>query len=107
MKIRLLLGLIGLGISFALPIFAQDKEDVKPFPFTPIPAGPQLVQQIEAINQKFDEAINKHDAVAVGELYTLNAVQTTPGGSFSVVKLSRDTLRICFSVIIQPIELRK
>jgi uncharacterized protein (TIGR02246 family) len=42
-----------------------------------------LVQQIEAINQKFDEAFNKHDAAAVGELYTANAVQTTPGPSFS------------------------
>ena len=83
MKISLLLALVGLAISFALPIFAQDKEDVKPFPFTPIPAGPQLVQQIEAINQKFDEAFNKHDAAAVGALYTANAVQTTPQGSFS------------------------
>ena len=55
MKIRAILILVGLAISFALPIFAQEKEDVKPFPFTPIPAGPQLVQQIEAINQKFDE----------------------------------------------------
>jgi uncharacterized protein (TIGR02246 family) len=83
MKIRLAVALAGLAISFALPIFAQEKEDVKPFPFTPIPAGPQLVQQIEAINQKFDEAFNKHDAAAVGALYTSNAVQTTPQGSFS------------------------
>ena len=83
MKTRSLLTLFGLAICFALPIFAQEKEEVKPFPFTPIPAGPQLVQQIEAINQKFDEAFNKHDAAAVGELYTSNAVQTTPQGSFS------------------------
>jgi ketosteroid isomerase-like protein len=72
-----------LAISFALPIFAQEKEDVKPFPFTPIPAGPQLVQQIEAINQKSDEAFNDHNAAAVGALYTANAVQMTPAGSFS------------------------
>jgi hypothetical protein len=52
-----------------LPIFAQGKKDVKPFPFNPIPAGPQLVQQIEALNQKFDEVFNKHDAAAVGALY--------------------------------------
>ena len=52
MKIRAVVILVGLAISFALPIFAQEKEDVKPFPFTPIPAGPQLVQQIEAINQE-------------------------------------------------------
>jgi len=38
---------------------SQEKEDVKPFPSTRIPAGPQVVQQIEAINQKFDEAFNK------------------------------------------------
>jgi hypothetical protein len=43
MKIRAVVTLVGLAISFALPIFAQEKEDVKPFPFTPIPAGPQLV----------------------------------------------------------------
>jgi len=61
---RAIVILVGLAISFALPIFAQEKEDVKPFPFTPIPAGPQLVQQIEAINQKLDEAFNKHDAAA-------------------------------------------
>jgi hypothetical protein len=47
MKTRLLGALVGLAISFGLPIFAQEKEDVKPFPFTPILAGPQLVQQIE------------------------------------------------------------
>ena len=76
MKIRAVVILVGLAISFAMPIFAQEKEDAKPFPFTPIPAGPQLVQQIEAINQKFDEAFNKHDAAAVGQLYTSNAVQT-------------------------------
>jgi len=66
MKIRSVLTLVGLAIGFALPIFAQEKEEVKPFPFTPIPAGPQLVQQLEAINLKFDEACNKHDATAVG-----------------------------------------
>jgi ketosteroid isomerase-like protein len=83
MNTRAVVILVGLAISIALPIFAQEKEDVKPFPFTPIPAGPQLVQQIETINQKFDEAFNKHDVVAVGELYTLNAVQITPGISSS------------------------
>ncbi len=83
MKIRSVVTLIGLAISLGVPILAQEKEDVQPFPFTPIPAGPQLVQQIVVINQKFDEAFNKHDATAVGELYIANAVQVTPGGSFS------------------------
>jgi uncharacterized protein (TIGR02246 family) len=83
MKNRSLLPLIGLAITLAVSVLAQDKEEVKPFPFNPIPAGPQLVQQIEAINEKFDEAFNKHDATAVGALYTANAVQSTPQGSFS------------------------
>ena len=72
---------IGNQLCFA-GLWPRERE-VNPFPFTPILAGPQLVQQIEAINQKFDEAFNKHDAAAVGELYTANAVQTTPQGSFS------------------------
>src|SRR5260370_12687229 len=107
MKTRLLGALVGLAISFASPIFAQEKEDVNPFPFAPVPAGPQLVQQIEAINQKFDEAFNKHDAAAVGELYTANAAQTTPGESFSGRELSKDILQICFSVTIHPIKSQK
>src|ERR1700753_1880973 len=80
MKNWLLLGAVGLAISM---IFAEEKQDVQTFPFNPIPASPQLVQQIEAINQKFDETFNKHDATAVGALYTASAVQSTPQGSFS------------------------
>jgi ketosteroid isomerase-like protein len=68
-----------------LPIFAQEKEEANPFPFPfrAIAAGSQLIQQLEAINLKFDEAFNKHDAAAVGALYIPNAVQVTPVGSFS------------------------
>jgi hypothetical protein len=51
MKTRPLPVLLGLAICLALPIFAQGKKDVKPFPFNPIPAGSLLVQQIEAVNQ--------------------------------------------------------
>ena len=83
MKRRLLVALVGLIISFALPTFAQEKEEANPFPFRAIAAGPQLIQQLEAINLKFDEAFNKHDATAVGALYIPNAVQVTPVGSFS------------------------
>ena len=97
MKIRLVAALVGFAISFALPIFAQEKEEVKPFPFTPIPAGPQLVQQIEATNQKFDEAFNKHDAAAVGALYTANAVLATPRGMFS----GREAIEKYFTDVFQ------
>jgi uncharacterized protein (TIGR02246 family) len=81
MKIRLVVP-VGLAISFFMA-FAQEKEEVNPFPFRAIAASPQIVQQLEAINLQFDEAFNKHDATAVGELYIRNAVQVTPGGPFS------------------------
>jgi hypothetical protein len=68
MKIRAVVILVGLAISFALVVSAQEKEEVNPFPFRAVATGPQLVQQLEAINLKFDEAFNKHDAAAVGAL---------------------------------------
>jgi ketosteroid isomerase-like protein len=43
-----------------------------------------LLKKKKRVNpSKFDEAFNKHDAAAVDALYTSNAVQTTPQGSFS------------------------
>jgi ketosteroid isomerase-like protein len=85
MKIRFLLVLVGLAISFALPIFAQDKAAIPavPNPFQPIPAGPALVQQLEVINEKMDEAFNKHDAGAVAAFYTENAILSSPRGNAS------------------------
>jgi hypothetical protein len=65
---RLVVALVGLAISFALPAFAQEKEEVNPFPFRAIAASPQLVQQLDAINLKLDEAFNKLDAAAVAAL---------------------------------------
>jgi ketosteroid isomerase-like protein len=83
MKIRAVVILVGLVISFAVPGFAQEKEEVNPFPFRAIAASPQLVQQLETINLKFDEACNKHDVAAIGALYIAKAVQVTPVGTFS------------------------
>jgi len=65
MKIRLLLFLVGLAISFALPTFAQQKDVV----------DPKARQQIEAALMKFDDAFNKHDASAIAALYTPYAIQ--------------------------------
>jgi ketosteroid isomerase-like protein len=85
MKTHLVFTLVGLAIGFAVPAFAQEKAATPavPNPFQPIPAGPALVQQLEAINEKFDEASNKHDAAAVAALYTANAILVTPLGIFS------------------------
>jgi ketosteroid isomerase-like protein len=82
MKIRYLLAIVGLAISFASPALSQEKAATPavPNPFQPIPAGPALVQQLEAINLKFDEAFNKHDASAVAAFYTANAILRSPEG---------------------------
>ena len=90
MKIRFLLALVGWAISFALVAFAQEKEEVNPFPFRAIVASPQIFQQLEAINLKFDEAFNKHDAPAVAALFTANATSVTPVGVFSGREASRE-----------------
>jgi ketosteroid isomerase-like protein len=59
-----------------VPALAQEKAATPavPNPFQPIPAGPALVQQLEAINEKFD------DATAVAAFYTANAILSSPLG---------------------------
>jgi ketosteroid isomerase-like protein len=97
MKTRLVVALVGLAISLALPAFAQEKEEVNPFPFRAVAASPELVHQLEAVNLKLDEAFNKHDAAAVAELYTANAVQVTPVGIFS----GREAIEKFFTDVFQ------
>ena len=64
MKIRSLLALVGLAISFALPTFAQQKETV----------DPQLIQKLDTMSKKYNEAFNNHDAAAIAAVYTEDAV---------------------------------
>src|SRR5271166_427757 len=70
MKIRYLLVLVGLAISFALPTFAQQKD-------TP---DPKLRQVADALSKKFDEAYDNNDAAAVAALFTEDAVLVTTQG---------------------------
>jgi uncharacterized protein (TIGR02246 family) len=70
MKIRFLLALVGLAISFALPSFAQQKDT----------ADPQLRQRYLALVKKYDDALNKNDAAAVAALFTEDAVFVTDRG---------------------------
>ena len=70
MKIHLMINLVGLAISFAVPAFAQQKDTV----------DPQRIEQIDAIAKKFDEAFNNGDAAALAALYTEDAVFVTPEG---------------------------
>ena len=72
MKIRLVVALAGLAMSFALPAFAQQKNTV----------DPKIEQQIRILAAKYDEAINKQDAAAVAALYTQDGVWVTHDGSF-------------------------
>jgi uncharacterized protein (TIGR02246 family) len=83
MKIRFLLALVGLAISFTLPLFAQQKD-----------TDPRIVQQRDllgdakalgefgALGMKADEAFNNNDAVAVAALFTENAVLVASDGMF-------------------------
>jgi ketosteroid isomerase-like protein len=70
MKIRFLLALTALAIGFAMPALAQQKAS----------ADPQLIQQLEEIGRKNDEAFNHNDAAAEAALFTDNAVFVTPRG---------------------------
>jgi uncharacterized protein (TIGR02246 family) len=70
MKMRLLIALAGLAISFALPTFAQQTN-------TP---DPQLHQRLVALVQKHADAMNQNDATAAAALYTDDAVYVTDSG---------------------------
>jgi ketosteroid isomerase-like protein len=70
MNVRLVVTLVGLGIRFALPSFAQQTN-------TP---DPQIVQQLHAIDRKSDETFLKGDAAALAALYTEDAVLVNDTG---------------------------
>ncbi len=71
MKIRLVVALVGLAISFALPTFAQQKETV----------DPQLIQKLyDTLSKKWNEAYNNHDAAAIVAVYTEDAIDVTHTG---------------------------
>ena len=70
MKKRLVVPLVGLAISFALPTYAQQKDL----------ADPQTIQKLLAIVKADEEAENNHDATAKAALFTRDAVFLTPAG---------------------------
>jgi uncharacterized protein (TIGR02246 family) len=71
LKTRLVVALVGLAISFALPTFAQKTVD------------PKIEQQIRVLAQKYDAAINNHDPAAVAALYTEDGVGQIPESKVS------------------------
>jgi len=70
MKKCLVVPLVGLAISFALPTYAQQKDL----------ADPQTTQKLLAGNKADEEAHNNRDAAAAAAIYTRDAVFHTPGG---------------------------
>ena len=85
MKKHLVVPLVGLAISFALPIYAQQK-DV---------ADPQTTQRILAMGKVNDEATNNNDAAAVAAQYTRDAVFVTTEGPI----IGRQAIQKWFSEI--------
>src|SRR6516162_5813527 len=63
MKIRLLLSLAWLALGFVLPTVAQEQKTV----------DPKILEQLDALCKKFDEAFNNNDAAAVAALFTEDA----------------------------------
>jgi ketosteroid isomerase-like protein len=70
MKIRLVVALIGLTISFAVPAFAQQKDTV----------DTQIIEQLAALEQEYDEAFNNGDAVALAATFKEDAVLVNDTG---------------------------
>jgi hypothetical protein len=70
MKIRLIVALAGLAIGFAALALAKQKDT----------ADPQIVEKLNALDKKFDEAINSNNAAAVAALFTEDAVLVRPQG---------------------------
>jgi uncharacterized protein (TIGR02246 family) len=70
MKIRSVVTLVGLAISFALPTFAQQTD----------PPDPQLRQRLLAVIEKHADAMNKNDAAAAAALFTEDAIYLTDRG---------------------------
>jgi uncharacterized protein (TIGR02246 family) len=65
MKMRSVIALAGLAISFAMPAIAQQQNTI----------DPEVRQQIEAAVKKHEEAYNKYDAAAYAALYTPDAIE--------------------------------
>jgi ketosteroid isomerase-like protein len=73
---KVVVAFVGLAISFAVPAVAQEQNTV----------DPEIRHQIEAVDTKLGEAQNKHDATAVADLFTLDAIRVldwTGGGTIN------------------------
>jgi ketosteroid isomerase-like protein len=85
MKIRLLLALAGLAISFALPTFAQQTNTPEPriAQQRDVIGDPKALDEFGVLATKQSEAFANNDAAAVAALFTEDAVLVAPDGIFS------------------------
>jgi hypothetical protein len=90
MKIRLVVALVGLAISFAVPTFAQEENTV----------DPEVRQQIEATYNKRIDALNKQDAAAVAALYTQDAVLVNATGFGDALVSGQEAIKKEFENIL-------
>jgi len=65
-----LLTLAGLAVSFALPTFAQQKDE----------PDAKITEQLNALGKKTKEAFENGDAAALAALYMDDAVEVTNEG---------------------------
>jgi uncharacterized protein (TIGR02246 family) len=70
MKNRSLISLVGLAMSFALPVLGQQKETL----------DAQAVEKADPLAGQYDKTCNSNDAAAVAALFTDDAVFITPDG---------------------------
>ena len=83
MKIRSVVTLVGLVISFALPTFAQQKTtDKRIVQQRDLLGVAKALDEFGEINQGLDEAYNRNDAAAVAALFTEDALLVAPDGMF-------------------------
>ena len=84
-KIRSVVTLVGLAISFALTTFAQQKDTADPriVQQRDLLVGSKGTDEFNVLHQALDEAYKKNDAAAVAELFTEDAVLVAPDGMFS------------------------
>jgi len=85
MKTRILLALAGLAAGLITPAFSQDE------------VTPEIRQQIEALNQKFDEAINNHDPAGCAACCIATGVVITPVGTF----VGQQEIQKCYAEVFQ------
>ena len=85
MKIRSVVTLVGLAISFALPTFAQQKDTADPriVQQRDLLGVPKALDEFGELHRGLDEAYNKNDAAAVAALFTEDALLVEPDGMFS------------------------